>query len=147
MQESIKLELYYFNNEITLPIVFFIIKIQNEKEEKFIEQNTNFLFKTLIENNLAHSNSIVIFNILKQHSNKIINWILPSKTTNFKFLKQIEKDNNLINLIIIEIIKNYNCKKLFVFTLDELRIQPCDINLNNLIKFFTPIVGSSNFIC
>jgi hypothetical protein len=93
------------------------------------------------------SNSIVIINILKQHSNKIINWILPSKTTNFKFLKQIEKDNNIINLIIIEIIKNYNCKKLFVFTLDELRIQSCDINLDNLIKFFTPIVGSSNFIC
>jgi hypothetical protein len=26
MQESIKLELYYFNNEITLPIVFFYYK-------------------------------------------------------------------------------------------------------------------------
>lgn len=116
MEKSIKLELYYFNNEITLPIVFFIIKIQNDKEETFLEQNTNFLFKTLIENNLAPSNSIVIFNILKQHSNKIINWILPSKTTNFKFLKQIEKDNNLINLIIIEIIKNYNCKNyLFLY--------------------------------
>ena len=116
-----------------------LIKKAQVFEEEFLEKNTNFLFKTLIEQNYAPSNSIVIFNILKQHSNKIINWILPSKTTNFKFLKQIEKDNNLINLIIIEIIKNYNCKKLFVFTLDELRIQPCDINLNNLIKFFTPI--------
>ena len=51
-----------------------------------------------------------------------------------KDLKSLQENN----LIIIEIIKNYNCKKLFVFILDELRIQPCDINLNNLIKFFTP---------
>jgi hypothetical protein len=136
MLESIKLDLYYFNYEITLPIVFFIIKIQNDKEEKFIEKNTNFLFKTLIEQNYAPSNSIVIFNILKQHSNKIINWILPSMTTNLKFLKQIENDNHLINSIIVEIIKNYNCKNLFVFSSDELTIKSIDINLNYLINYF-----------
>lgn len=137
MLESIKLDLYYFNYDITLPIVFFIIKIQNDKEEQFIEKNTNFLFKTLIEHNLAPSNSIVIFNILKQHSNKIINWILPSTTTNLKFLKQIENDNHLINSIIVEIIKNYNCKKLFVFSSDELKIESSDINLNYLINYYT----------
>jgi hypothetical protein len=136
MLESIKLDLYYFNYEITLPIVFFIIKIQNDKEEKFIEKNTNFLFKTLIEQNYAPSDSIVIFNILKQHSKKIINWILPSTTTNLKFLKQIENDNHLINSIIVEIIKNYNCKKLFVFSSDELTIESIDINLNYLINYF-----------
>ena len=137
MIESIKLNLYYFNYEITLPIVFFIIKIQNDKEEHFLETNTNFLFKTLIEHNLAPSNSIVIFNILKQHSNKIINWILPSMITNLKFLKQIEKDNHLINSIIVEVIKNYNCKKLFVFSSDELTIKSIDINLNYLINYYT----------
>ena len=137
MLESIKLDLYYFNYEITLPIVFFIVKIQNEQEEKFLEKNTNFLFKTLIEHNLAPSNSIVIFNILKQHLNKIINWILPSTTTNLKFLKQIENDNHLINSIIVEIIKNYNCKKRFVFSSDELKIVSSDINLNHLINYYT----------
>ena len=137
MLESIKLDLYYFNYEITSPIVFFIIQIQNEKEEKFLEENTNFLFKTLIEHNLAPSNSIVIFNILKQHLNKIINWILPSTTTNLKFLKQIENDNHLINSIIVEIIKNYNCKKRFVFSSDELKIVSSDINLNHLINYYT----------
>lgn len=137
MLESIKLDLYYFNYEITLPIVFFIVKIQNEQEEKLLEKNTNFLFKTLIEQNKAPSNSIVIFNILKQYSNKIINWILPSTTTNLKFLKQIEKDNVLINSIIVEIIKNYNCKKLFTLSSDELKIESCDINLNYLINYYT----------
>jgi hypothetical protein len=136
MLESIKLDLYYFNYEITLPIVFFIIKIQNDKEEQFLEKNTNLLFKTLIEQNYAPSDSIVIFNILKQHSNKIINWILPSTTTNLKFLKQIENDNHLINSIIVEIIKNNNCEKLFVFSSDELTIKSIDINLNYLINYY-----------
>jgi hypothetical protein len=136
MLESIKLDLYYFNYEITLPIVFFIIKIQNDKEEQFLEKNTNLLFKTLIEQNYAPSDSIVIFNILKQHSKKIINWILPSTTTNLKFLKQIENDNHLINSIIVEIIKNYNCKNLFVFSSDELTIKSIDINLNYLINYY-----------
>jgi len=133
---NLKLDLYYFNYEITLPIVFFIIKIQNDKEEQFLEKNTNLLFKTLIEQNYAPSDSIVIFNILKQHSNKIINWILPSTTTNLKFLKQIENDNHLINSIIVEIIKNNNCEKLFVFSSDELTIKSIDINLNYLINYY-----------
>jgi len=133
MQKSIKLDLYYFNEPITIPIVFFIIKIFNKEEEEFLEKNTHLLFKTLIENNYASSNSIVIFNIIKEYSNKIINWILPSKTTNLKFLKQIEKDNNFINSIIIETLKHYNCKIQIVFSQNELKIQSCNINLDFLI--------------
>jgi hypothetical protein len=136
MQESIKLDLYYFNHKITTPIVFFIVKIFSEKEEHFLEKNTDFLFQTLIENNYAPSNSIVVFNILKEYSSKIINWILPSKTTNFKILQQIEKDNNLINSIIVETIKHCNCETLLVFSPDELKIQSCKINLDFLIEYY-----------
>jgi hypothetical protein len=136
MQESIKLDLYYFNHKITTPIVFFIVKVFSEKEEHFLEKNTDFLFQTLIENNYAPSNSIVVFNILKEYSSKIINWILPSKTTNFKILQQIEKDNNLINSIIVETIKHCNCETLLVFSQDELKIQSCKINLDFLIEFY-----------
>ena len=133
MQKSIKLDLYYFNETITSPIVFFILKIFSKKEEEFLEENAHLLFKTLIENNYASPDSIVIFNICKEYSNKIINWILPSKTTNLQFLEQIEKDNNFINSIIIEILKHYNCKIQFVFSKNELKIQPCNINLQFLI--------------
>jgi hypothetical protein len=136
MQESIKLDLYYFNHKITSPIVFFIIKVFNEKEERFLENNTEFLFQTLIENNYAPSNSIVIFNILKEYSSKIINWILPSKTTNFKILQQIEKDNVLINSIIVETLKHTNCETLLVFSPNELKIQSCKINLDFLIEYY-----------
>jgi len=136
MQESIQLDLYYFNHKITTPIVFFIVKVFSEKEEHFLENHTEFLFKTLIENNYAPSNSILVFNIVKEYSSKIINWILPSKTTNFKILQQIEKDNNLINSIIVETIKHCNCETHLVFSPDELKIESCKINLDFLIEYF-----------
>ena len=136
MQESINLDLYYFNHKKTKPIVFFIVKVFNVKEEKFLEENTNFLFQTLIENNYASSDSIVIFNVLKKHTNTIINWILPSKTSNSNILKQIEKDNNIINSIIIEILNHNNCEIQFSFSENELKIQSCKINLDFLIEYY-----------
>lgn len=136
MQESINLDLYYFNHKKTKPIVFFIVKVFNEKEEIFLEKNTKFLFKTLIENNYASSDSIVIFNVLKEYSNKIINWILPSKTTNFEILEQIEKDNNIINSIIIEILKHGDCETHLILSENELKIKSCKINLDFLIEYY-----------
>jgi hypothetical protein len=136
MLESLNLDLYYFNQQITKPIVFFIVKVFSEKEEAFLEKNTDFLFQTLIDNNYASSDSIVIFNVLKEYSNKIINWILPSKTTNLDILQEIEKDNNIINSIIIEILKHDDCKTHLILSENELKIKSCKINLNFLIEYY-----------
>lgn len=134
--EEHKLNLFYFNHKISSPIIFFIIEVNNDKEEKFIENHTNYLFKILIDNKLADSNSILIFSIIKKHTGKMINWILPSKESNGKILRQIEKDTNLINLIINEIIKNSNCNTLLIFSMDQLKIQDCNINLNYLSEIY-----------
>ena len=134
MSES--LDLYYFNQKITEPIVFFIVKVFSETDEKFLENNTDFLFQTLIENKYASSDSIVIFNVVKEYSNKIINCILPSKTSNLKILQQIEKDNNIINSIITKILNEYKCETQLVFSENELKIQPCKINLKCLIEYY-----------
>lgn len=134
--EEHKLNLFYFNHKISSPIIFFIIEINNDEEEKFIENHTNYLFKILIDNKLANSNSILIFSIIKKHTGKMINWILPSKESNGKILRQLEKDSNLINLIINELIKNSNCNTLLIFSTEQLKIQDCDINLNYLSEIY-----------
>jgi hypothetical protein len=134
--EEHKLNLFYFNHKIISPIVFFIIEITNDKQEKFIENHTNYLFKILIDNKLADSSNILIFSVIKKHSEKMINWILPSKECNSKILKQIEKDANLINIIINKIIKNSNCETLLIFSDNELKIQDCNINLNYLCELY-----------
>lgn len=136
MSESINLDLYYFNQKITEPIVFFIVKVFSEKEEEFLEKNTDFLFQTLIENEYASFDSIVIFNVVKEYSNKIINWILPSKTSNLKILQQIEKDNNIINSIITKTLNKYKCITQLVFSKNELKIKSCKINLKCLIEYY-----------
>jgi hypothetical protein len=134
--EEHKLNLFYFNHKISSPIIFFIIEINNDEEEKFIENHTNYLFKILIDNKLANSDNILIFSIIKKHTGKMINWILPSKECNSKILRQIEKNINLINLIINGIIKNSNCETLLIFSIKELVIQDCDINLNYLSDIY-----------
>jgi len=134
--EELKLNLFYFNHKIISPIVFFIIEINNDKQEQFIENHTNYLFKILIDNKLADSSNILIFSVIKKHSEKMINWILPSKDCNSKILKQIEKDANLINIIINKIIKNSNCETLLIFSNNELKIQDCNINLNYLCELY-----------
>ena len=136
MSESINLDLYYFNQKINEPIVFFIVKVFSEKEEEFLKKYTNFLFQTLIENKYASSDSIVIFNVVKEYSNKIINWILPSKTSNLKILQQIEKDNNIINSIITKTLNEYKCETQLVFSENELKIQSCKINLKCLTEYY-----------
>lgn len=136
MTESINLDLYYFNQKITEPIVFFIVKVFSEIDEQFLENNTDFLFQTLIENKYASSDSIVIFNVVKEYSNKIINWILPSKTSNLKILQQIEKDNNIINSIITKTLNKYKCITQLVFSKNELKIKSCKINLKCLIEYY-----------
>jgi hypothetical protein len=134
--EEHKLNLFYFNHKIISPIVFLIIEINNDKQEQFIENHTHYLFKILIDNKLADSSNILIFSVIKKHSEKMINWILPSKECNNKILKQIEKDANLINIIINKIIKNSNCETLLIFSDNELKIQDCNINLNYLCELY-----------
>lgn len=131
--DSNNLDLYYFNNKITSPIIFLIVRVFSEKDEKFIEENVDYIFKSLIDTDLAVESNILILNIIKEYNSKIINWILPSKKSDNNIVKQIEK-NNIINQIIIETIKNINCETYLTFTNDELKIQDCKFNLDFLIE-------------
>ena len=74
-------------------------KINSEQQEKYLEENSDLIFHVLIEQKFAKESDIMVFNIIKEHKNKIINWILPSKKSDLKMLSQIENDKNLLNTI------------------------------------------------
>lgn len=131
-----KINLFYFNHKITSPIVFFIIQVNNDNDERLIEKHTNYFFEMLIRNKLADATNILVFNVIKQHSGKMINWILPSKNSNGKIVQQIEHDQRILNTIIGETIKNTKCETLFLFSPNELKIQDCNINLNFLVDIY-----------
>ena len=129
MEQSKNLDLYYFNLKEIKPIIFIITRISNILDENILEENSNFLFNSLIENKFADESDILIFNLIKEHQGKIINWILPSKKSNKNILDKIENNKDLINGIITTTLKNSNCKTIISLSSNELKIKDCDIDL------------------
>lgn len=130
------LSLYYYNHKYTSPIIFIITKINSSKMEKHLEENTDLILQILLEQGFANETDIMVFNVIKEHQNKIINWILPSKKSNKKILSQIEHDNHLVNSIVAETLKNINCNTFISFQNQEINIQDCDLNLSFLADIY-----------
>jgi hypothetical protein len=140
MTDLSKLDLFYFNKNYTKPIVFITTKITNNNEEIILDENSENLFRILIENNLSEDSDILIFNVIKEHKGKIINWILPSVKSNKKLVKQIENNTNLVNKIISETMKNSFCNT--VISLKEQKENKIDIYIrdcNVSLGFMTEI--------
>ena len=129
MEQSKNIDLYYFNLKEIKPIIFIITRISNILDENILEENSNFLFNSLIENKFAEETDILIFNLIKEHQGKIINWILPSKKSNKNVVDKIENNKDLINGIITTTLKNSNCKTIISLSSNELKIKDCDIDL------------------
>jgi hypothetical protein len=140
MTDLSKLDLFYFNKNYTKPIVFITTKITNNNEEIILDENSENLFRILIENKLSNDSDILIFNIIKEHKAKIINWILPSVKSNKKLVKQIENNTDLVNKIISETMKNSFCNT--VISLEEQKENQIDIHIrdcNVSLGFMTEI--------
>jgi len=136
MEETKSLDLYYFNLKEIKPLIFIITRINSEKEENMLEEHSAYLFESLIQNKFAEETDILIFNLIKEHQGKIINWILPSKKSNKNLLETIENNRDIINNIITTTLKNSNCNTLISISKDELKIKDCDIDLQMFSEVF-----------
>lgn len=128
------LNLYYFNHDIINPIILIICIVYNDEDIILLEENTEFIFNSLIEAKIAQDNNILIFHIIKEHTNNIINLLLPSINCNMKVLEELENNDNLQEMIINETVSNINCLTLLTLDNEELKIKDCDINLNTIIS-------------
>ena len=129
------LDLYYFNLKETKPITFIITRISNETDERLIEEYADFLFQSLIENNFIEESDILVFNLIKEHEGKIINWILPSEKSNKNILEGIE-NKDILNTIITTTIKNSNCNTIISLSKNEIKIKDCDIDLGMFTEIY-----------
>jgi len=134
------MELFYYNKNITKPIIFILVKILSNEDEIFLEEHTETIFKILIDNNLATESDILIFNLIKEYEEKIINWILPSTKSNLEIVKKIETNTPLVNNIICHTIINSSCSNLLELNMNteslKITIKECDINLSFLSSLF-----------
>jgi hypothetical protein len=136
MEQSKNLDLYYFNLREIKPIIFVITRINDEKQEKMLDENSSYLFETLINNNFADETDILIFNLIKEHQGKIINWILPSKKSNKQILEKIENNKEIINNIITTTLSKSNCNTIISISKDELKIKDCDLDLQMFSEIY-----------
>lgn len=134
------IDLFYFNQINTKPFIFLITKIQNSYEEKLLEEYNQNIFKILIDNKLSEDSDILVFNIIKEHESKIINWIVPSINSNKDVVKEIENNTQLLNYIITSVLNNINCNT--IINLNEkneeldIHIKDCNMNLSFITEFY-----------
>jgi len=137
MQEKSKiLDLFYFNLKEIKPIIFIIVRISNENEEKLVEENVNFIYESLLNNNYVEESDVLVVNLIKEHQGKIINWILPTEKSNQEFLKNIENNKEILNSIILTTMKKANCHTLISLSTEELKIKDCDIDLGMFAEIY-----------
>lgn len=127
------LDLYYYNHKVIQPVILIICKIYSDKDYELLEENADYIFDSLIKTNIANVDNILIFNIIKEHKNNIINLLLPSKLCNIEILKQLENNDKLQDKIILETVSNINCNTLISLDENELKIKDCNLNLKNWI--------------
>ena len=127
------LNLYYFNHDIIEPIILIICTLYNDEDIILLEENTEFIFNSLIEAKIAQSDNILIFHIIKEHTNNTINLLLPSINCNMKILEELENNDNLQDMIINETVNNTNCMTLLTLDNEELKIKDCDVNMTSLL--------------
>lgn len=135
------IELYLYNKDFIKPIIFILVKINSKEDENFLEHNADYIFNILIENKLANDSDILVFNIIKEHQARIINWILPSTKSNKSIVDNLEKDRPLLEKIIIETIKNSSCETLITINIlnsgdSEIRVKDCDMNLSFITNIY-----------
>jgi hypothetical protein len=135
------IDLYLYNKDFIKPITLIFVKINSNEDEIFLENNSDYIFKILIENKLAMETDILVFNVIKEHEAKIINWILPSIKSNKNLTDKLEKDRLILEKIILETIKNFTCDTLITFNNInsdniEMRVKDCDMNLSFLINIY-----------
>jgi hypothetical protein len=135
------IDLYLYNKDFIKPINLILAKINSIEDEQFLENNADYIFNILLENKLAIDTDILVFNIIKEHESKIINWILPTIKSNKEFTDKLEKNRPLLEKIILETIKNFSCETLItVSNLHsndvEMRVKDCDMNLSFIANIY-----------
>jgi hypothetical protein len=117
-------------------IIFLISRISSYQEQIEIEEKKDDFFRLLIENNLAETDSIIIFSLIRDYNESTINLILPSTNSNEKVINKLV-DNTLEtnNLISETIINNESTIKL-VFENNEILLFYETNILNEFIYFY-----------
>ena len=107
--------LYFFNDDNYEPYKIFIIRINSNDEYEELINNTVEIFQSLIDNEMATKDNIMIFSLIKEYTKSIENIILPFSHKNISYADKCEDDQYYLNNLNKNILQNYNCNICFEF--------------------------------
>ena len=125
--------LYYFNPSFIDPIKILIVRIISDYEYNYLVENTTEIFQLLIDDNLANQDDILVFSLIKEHSYKIENIILPFSEANLNYVDKYD-DHHKLNNLIIDILNKTNCFIFFDLENNELKKNIINYDLSFLIN-------------
>jgi hypothetical protein len=125
--------LYFFNDDIYEPYKIFIIRIESITDYEIIINNTIEIFQSLIDNDMANKDNIMIFSLIKEYTKSIENIILPFSHKNISYADKCEEDQTYLHNLIKNVIKNYNCNLCFEFKDNILEKEIINHNLYFLL--------------
>lgn len=119
------------------PLLFIICKLSSINEMERIEALYNNVFQILVDEKVACEENILIFSIIKDFNKTIENIILPAKNSNEELIHTCHTNNNAINIMIVELLKNVDSE--FYIEIQEFKILIHNIKLNmgTLASFYS----------
>jgi hypothetical protein len=122
------MQLYLFNNKNIKPYVILIVRVTDEDEYIYIQNNFTNIFDILINDDVVDNTDLLVFSLIKEYNKKIENFIQPFKNLN-------QDDIDLFNNdIIIEVLKNANCNIVYECYSNTLKKKLCNMNMEFLIE-------------
>ena len=124
------MQLYLFNNIKIKPFIILIVRVLDDDELEYINENMIDIFQLLIDDNIATKDDLLVFSLIKEHTKKIHNKILPFSE------KNVDLIDTFTNNIIINELRQNNCYTFYECYDDKLLKKSCNLNMNFLINIY-----------
>ncbi len=122
------MQLYLFNNIKIKPYVILIIRVLDEEEYVYIQNNFENIFEILLEDDVIDNDDLLVFSLIKEYNKKIENFIKHYNKTNEHMI------DNFNNQIICTILEKTNCNIMYECFSNTLKKKFCNINMGFLIE-------------
>lgn len=122
------MQLYLFNNIKIKPYVILIVRVIDEEEYIYMQNNFTNIFDILLDDDAIDNDDLLVFSLIKEYNKKIENFIQPFTNINEN------KIDSFNNEIIINILKNTNCNIMYECYSNTIKKKLCNINMEFLIE-------------
>lgn len=106
------MNLYVYTHEKINPIIFIICKLRNKTEYDMLEDYQDEIFKILYQQNIANNETILVFSVFKDYSNKRNFLIKTTTNSNSNLANLLFSNNSVTQTLLFDTITKINTEYL-----------------------------------